>query len=374
MKVPRIFWALALTACSKPDPFENPDYAAACHGPPIETIEARQKAMEDGYTISNRFDCIEKKSWEDVQRATAIVAGMVEKARHEVKAVEALPADLAAARQGFHTELVAPSSGMLLPKPPAELFVRADYTGAEGRTLAAFVTPDPRDGQRHAALVWITGGDSNSLDDFWTPGRPDHDESASAFREAGLVLMFPTLRGGNIDPGKKEFFFGEVDDIHAASNQLARLAYVDPARIYLGGHSTGGTLALLAAETGGRFAAVFAFGPVGEVDHYPTDIFPAARTASLRELRLRSPIHWLNGISTPTYIIEGTGAPSNIVELDAMRAATTNPQVHFAPIAGANHFSVLDGVGRVLAARLVHGNPVEDDLMHEAEAGNPTSN
>lgn len=213
----------------------------------------------------------------------------------------------------------------------------------------------------------VTGGDSNSLDDFWTPGGPDDDQSASAFRDAGLIVMFPTLRGGNTDTGKKEFFFGEVDDIHAAANRLAKLPYVDPARIYLGGHSTGGTLALLAAETGGRFAAVFAFGPVGEVDRYPGEIFPAARDASLRELRLRSPLYWLEGISTPTYIVEGRAAPGNIDELEEICRRVRNRLVHCVPVPGANHFSVLDRVGRYLAPQLVAGTAGEAELLREQD-------
>ena len=36
---------------------------------------------------------------------------------------------------------------------------------------------------------------------------------------------------------------------------LAAQPYVDPARIYLGGHSTGGTLALLVAECSETFRA-----------------------------------------------------------------------------------------------------------------------
>ena len=59
------------------------------------------------------------------------------------------------------------------------------------------------------------------------------------------IMMFPTLRGGNTNPGAREYLLGEVDDVLAAAEHLARLPYVDPQRIYLGGHSTGGTLALL---------------------------------------------------------------------------------------------------------------------------------
>jgi pimeloyl-ACP methyl ester carboxylesterase len=356
--------AIAAAGCAKKDPFDDPYYAAACHGPPLESIEARQAAMEQGYTISVRFGCIEKKSWEAVQRANELVAGMVAQAEREAQEAAARPAQsLAEARLGFHTGIATAASGKALPNPPANLFVRADYTGGEGRTLAAFVTPDPRDGQRHAALVWITGGDSNSLDDFWTPGTPDNDQSASAFRQAGVIMMFPTLRGGNVDTGKKEFFFGEVDDVHAAANRLAKLRYVDPARIYLAGHSTGGTLALLAAETGGRFAGVFAFGPVSSVDRYPADIFPDARTASDQEIRLRSPIHWLNAISTPTYIVEGNQAPSNIGELDELCHHARNRLVHCVPVFGATHFSVLDKAARILAPEMVAGTMGEVEML-----------
>ena len=75
-------------------------------------------------------------------------------------------------------------------------------------------------------------------------------------------MMYPSLRGGNNNPGHMESFFGEVDDVLAARALLAKLPYVDPERIYLGGHSTGGTLALLVAECSGAFRGVFAFGPV----------------------------------------------------------------------------------------------------------------
>jgi dipeptidyl aminopeptidase/acylaminoacyl peptidase len=61
-------------------------------------------------------------------------------------------------------------------------------------------------------------------------------------------MMFPSLRGGNDNPGRHGGFYGEVDDVLAAHDYLSRQPYVDPKRIYPGGHSTGGTLALLTAE------------------------------------------------------------------------------------------------------------------------------
>ena len=145
-------------------------------------------------------------------------------------------------------------------------------------------------------------------------------------------MMFPTLRGGNTDAGGKEFFFGEVDDVLAAAEHLAELPYVDAQYIYLGGHSTGGTLALLTAEASTRFKAVFAFGAVSRIDRYPASLVPDFDPAdSCARTRLRSPIHWLDGITTPTWLIEGTEAPGNHDELDgAVRPhAQSGRALHF---------------------------------------------
>jgi acetyl esterase/lipase len=346
---------VCLSACA-PDPMDDPGYAAACHGPPVRGAEAREEAMVAGYQINNRYDCIDRKSYEAEQAYRA----KVEKERTARSAVPDTPPaapNLDDARKGFATAISTPASGLPVPAPPAALFVRSDYKGFEGRTLVAFVTPDPRDGEKHPAMIWLTGGDSNSLDDFWKEGAPANDQSASAFRKAGMIVMFPTLRGGNADAGRKEHFLGEVDDVHAAHTHLSRLPYVDPARIYLGGHSTGGTLALLVAETSGRFAAVFAFGPVTRVDRYPASLIPQSLVdADSRELRLRSPVHWLAGISTPTYLIEGELPPGNAGELEEL-CATRNPLVHCIPAAGFDHFSVLWPLSRTIAARLVTGVP-----------------
>jgi len=64
---------------------------------------------------------------------------------------------------------------------------------------------------------------------------------------------------------------GEVDDVLDATTYLEKQPYVDSHRIYLGGHSTGGTLALLAAECSDRFRTVFSFALVEDVSVYGAD-------------------------------------------------------------------------------------------------------
>lgn len=275
---------------------------------------------------------------------------------------------LGEARRGFRTAISVPSTTPLpLPEPPAELFVRSDYTNTEGWPLPAFVTPDPGDGRRHPAILWLTGGDTSSLDDFWTPGPDANDQSVHAFRDAGVVIAFPTLRGGNTNRGGREYFLGEVDDVLAAAEHIAGLPYVDPENVYLGGHSTGGTLALLTAETSGRFRAVFAFGPVSEIDRYPSSIVPVSFAGhDALEASLRSPIHWRHGLSTPTYVIEGADPPGNVDELSRLCGAGGSPMLRCIPVAGADHFSVLSRVTRVIAARVaVSGDGLDATLRPE---------
>ena len=55
-------------------------------------------------------------------------------------------------------------------------------------------------------------------------------------------------------------FYGEIEDLEEARKYVASLPYVDPNRIYLIGHSTGGTKALLLSEYSKGFRAVFAIG------------------------------------------------------------------------------------------------------------------
>jgi acetyl esterase/lipase len=258
---------------------------------------------------------------------------------------------LVEARRGFKTKLViGPRDGGPVPEPPPGVFRTVRYDSSAGR-LAAYLTPDPKDGKKHPAIIWITGGDCNSIDEgCWKEGPPSNDQSASAFRKAGIVMMFPSLRGGNDNPGAKEGFLGEVDDVLAAADYLGRQEFVDPGRIYLGGHSTGGTLVLLAAECSDRFRAVFSFGPADDVSGYGPEYLPFDRS-NPREVELRSPGRWLAAIKGPTFVFEGTSR-GNLRSLQAMARSSTNPNAHFVAARGADHFSILAPTTRLIAGKV----------------------
>jgi alpha/beta superfamily hydrolase len=261
-------------------------------------------------------------------------------------------ATLAEARKGFKTNLppARPADRSPPDLPPRGVFNLVRYESPAGQ-LAAYVSPDPRDGAKHPAIVWITAGDCNAIGDVWSRQPAKNDQTAGQYREGGVVLMVPSLRGGNDNPGRREFYFGELDDVVAAAAHLRTLPYVDPARVYLGGHSTGGTVALLAAEYTDAFRAVFAFGPVDDPTGYPAE-YAGFNTRDAKEVEIRSPGKWLGSIRSPTFVIEG-GRQGNADCLARMSRGNTNPKVSFITVRGADHFSVLAPLNRLIAQKIV---------------------
>jgi hypothetical protein len=257
------------------------------------------------------------------------------------------------AKHGFVTKLVRLERVDEPPdSPPPQLFRLVHFPSPVGK-LAAYLSVRPRDGRKHPAIVWILGGTDNSIGaTVWNAASPENDQSARAFRELGIVSMYPSFRGGNDNPGVKELFLGEVDDIISAAEMLAHEDYVDPNRIYLGGHSTGGTLVLLVAESTDRFRAVFSFGPVADIRGYGVDAFPFD-VNDINEIRLRSPVAWLDSILTPTFVFEGGKPPTNIASMRALCNANTNRAVHFYLIPSVDHFSSLAVVTPMIARRIL---------------------
>jgi dipeptidyl aminopeptidase/acylaminoacyl peptidase len=277
---------------------------------------------------------------------------------------------LSEARYGFKTKLTQfLSYGAAAPEPPPGVFTKIRYDAPAGK-LSAYISPDPQDGKKHPAIIWIVGGlDYNSIGDLWTEKPDDADQNASEYRKAGIIMMFPSQRGGNDNPGFKEAFFGEVDDVIAAAEHLAKQEYVDPNRIYLGGHSMGGALVLLVAESTNRFRAVFSFGPIDDITRWGPGII-LFDTSDAREAELRAPIRWLHSVRSPLFVIEGTRG--NVQALEAMAQASKNPRIHFYVVEGADHGSILEPTNALIAQKILRDvGPTTNLTFDEDELNRP---
>lgn len=249
-------------------------------------------------------------------------------------------------REGYRTKLLgAPDT------PPSKVFSLIKYRTAVG-DMSAYVTPDPGDGKKHPIILWLVGGFSNSIGGhLWEDADSSNDQTAAAYRKAGMLMMFPSLRGGNDNPGKVEVCCGEVDDVIAAARHAAALPYVDPTRIYLGGHSTGGTLALLVAGSTDGFRAVISYGPAHSVAGYGAENLPF-NPEDKNELIVRAPIVCLPGVKSPTFVLEGTN-DGNLDSLRKMAETTKNPSLHFYEVPGATHFNILAPFNALFAEKLL---------------------
>jgi len=68
-------------------------------------------------------------------------------------------------------------------------------------------------------------------------------------------------------------YHDEVDDVRAAAASLAKLPFVDPGRVFLAGHSAGGTLTMLAAKLGDGITVVRDYAPgLPRIPAYPSEL------------------------------------------------------------------------------------------------------
>jgi len=271
-------------------------------------------------------------------------------ARKQIKIQQerALNTDLLESRQGFTTNVVSKQSdNQPVPQPPEDLFDLVKYQSPIGK-MSAYVSKPADPTKRHPAIIWKFGGFGNGIGETaWQPQPKSNDQSASAFRNNDIVMMYPALRGGNDNPGFNECFYGEVDDILAAAEYLSQQPFVDPDRIYLGGHSTGGTLVLLCAASSDRFRAVFALGPVEDIRGYGNEMLPF-NAGNQKEIKLRNPGDWMGSIKCPTFAIEGSGGNAGSIHA-LIRRSFNNELFHGYVVRGFDHFEVSGPVNEVLA-------------------------
>ena len=165
-------------------------------------------------------------------------------------------------------------------------------------TLAALASPVVRGARPGPAVLFLHGGFELGTG-HWDLTRP--------FRAAGYVVLTPSLRGENGQPGGCSLFLDEVDDVLAAAEALAGRPDVDPARLYLAGHSVGGTLTLLAALASDRFRAAASFSAAPDVVEWSRgrpDRIPFSSDRP-EEFRMRSSVAFADGFRCPARLYFG---------------------------------------------------------------------
>lgn len=221
--------------------------------------------------------------------------------------------DLASVHASFKTRLIrqgaSPQEAEILRLPKG---VRQVTYRSGGLMLKAWLSELPKTGQ-HPAVVFCHGGFSFGLTD-WT-------EDAMPFVNEGFIVLAPMLRGENGNPGSFEFFYGEADDAVAAGRYLSSQPRVDPKRIYITGHSAGGTLAVMAAMMNSPYALAAPIGAACDVRGWTAEKdLMVMDTRDPLELENRSAVLFAASIRTPLRLYIGD---KDVANLDSNRRLQT---------------------------------------------------
>jgi len=213
-------------------------------------------------------------------------------------------------------------------------FVRPEkisYSSFDGLTIQAYLYKPlkVRSDKKFPAVIIIHGGYKSGghwqFDDNFLQQRNTSQQSAQILVQHGYVVFQPNTRGST-GYGKKfekanQGCFGHCDlkDVLAGVEYLKSLPYVDPQNLGITGQSYGGTMTMLAVtKAPGVFQAAVAlsgfsdwFNGVKEnynVDYvkmYEYELGPFKVNESL--FKKLSPIHYIDNITTPIFIIHGEG-------------------------------------------------------------------
>jgi dipeptidyl aminopeptidase/acylaminoacyl peptidase len=218
--------------------------------------------------------------------------------------VEVQKEDFGDARKHFKTNILRAGP------PPAEWDDLITPPGAHEITytsgtlhLRAWISTAPSlDTTKHPAVLFLHSG--FDLDaESWSVTRP--------FRDAGFIVMTPTVRGENGQHGIFTMYYDEVDDVIQAAEFLRSQMSVDSKRIFVAGHSVGGTLTLLAAELYPHFAGAASISGSPDQALYLKYAKGASRNAPFdlddpQEVQLRSPLAYAASMKCPVRLFYGT--------------------------------------------------------------------
>jgi dienelactone hydrolase len=192
------------------------------------------------------------------------------------------------------------------------------------------------------AVVLLHGGFAFGAEDW---------DLAVPFVEAGYAVLMPILRGENGMPGDYSLFYDEVEDVLAATAFLARQPGVDRDRIFVTGHSAGGTLALLAALTSDRYLAGSSLSGVTNVGRVLSGLTAPFDASAVEEANMRSAVVFASSFKCPFRIYYGNEEEFFIADSQetARRAAASGKDVVAVEVPGDHFTSINEGLRRTMA-------------------------
>lgn len=204
--------------------------------------------------------------------------------------------DLQTERNDFKTKLIkemkAPQS---FEEEIAPKGVNVVYYKSGTLKLKGWVSKRNTDIDKSPAVVFLHGGFAFSPLDW---------KDAEPFVESGFVLFMPMLRGESGNPGNFEMFGSEVDDVISAGEYVRSLSYVDPSKIFVIGHSIGGSLAILASQSNSPYKKAVAMSGypklVEFIKSYGDDV--PFNINNDKELFIRNPFNFAGNVKIPLYL------------------------------------------------------------------------
>jgi poly(3-hydroxybutyrate) depolymerase len=246
------------------------------------------------------------------------------------------------------------------PPPPPPGIELVHYSGPAGKLSAYLHTPKDRK-HRHPAVLWCHGGFGGVDDSQWRFNDRTRGEVGPLFADNDFVVLSPAWRGEAGSDGMPEIYWGEVDDALASIDYLSKLDFVDPARIYVAGHSSGATIAAFVGQRTARVQAVFAFGASLHNGSLKEDgwelTFPFDAT-NVAAAWFRSPLAGVADTKVPTFWFEGSknswGAVKTAAEQMAERA---HVPFHAFVLPDRDHWTAVPPMARLVIAKLAALKP-----------------
>ena len=283
------------------------------------------------------------------------------------------------AHKNFKTKIVDGQKTEFVPDgkpgipPKNSKFSLVNYPSKLGE-MPMYITAKENNGKKYPAIIYLNGGFGGIGDsEFgWDEESPKNNyQGEDAFKRDDFVLAIPSVRGENANSGKFEMFYGEIEDLEEARKYVASLPYVDPNRIYLVGHSTGGTKAVLLSEYSKGFRAVFAMGAATELmslEKYDyAGMNPPFDRTNPREIAVRSSLRYMRSITAPTFHFEGKDDSQPVYRV--MQKVADKYQLPFKSyeITGGNHFNIIYPLTTMIAQKILADTGAKTNIQFTAE-------